>query len=283
MTFEDAYGRWLVSEINNRTVTKFKLKCRQYNELSFKPLERNPDEISLVISGGGASRSSVEGRDQNNGNFSVLALCQKKHAKNVQAAIAHVQQSYNATPLEMSYTTESGENRIIHTKSVFFTPIVIDAQDYPTKEHGTLKLVLMQFTITVLYGDSAVVAPQEFKLSLSGGNAPWLPIIDVLSYDRAAIPSYDGYLAQGDDRNEQQMIAKTNSWAFTIFKTDNATGLKVWLEKELNSASTEGLADKQLVLRTTKNGEDIDIPIQTYQLTESYVDNAAVYILTLTA
>ena len=282
MTFEDAYGRWLVSEINNRTVTKFKLKCRQYNELSFKPLERNPDEISLVISGGGASRSSVEGRDQNNGNFSVLVLCQKKHANNVQAAIAHVQQSYNATPLEMSYTTESGENCIIQTKSVFFTPIVIDAQDYPTKEHGTLKVVMMQFTITVLYGDSAIVQPNKFALSFNGNEGPFYDIKHLVSYDVASIPSYDGYLAQGDDRNVQQAIARNNSWAFTIYKINNdslSDRLQTDFDAELGARQGSPFLEHNIVLRIGNKS----IPIQTYQLTESYVDNAAVYILTLTA
>ena len=247
-------------------------------------MEKSPDEIALVISGGGASRSSVEGRDQNNGNFSVLVLCQKKHAKNVQAAIAHVQQSYNATPLEMSYTTESGENCIIHTKSVFFTPIVIDAQDYPTKEHGTLKAVFMQFTVTVLYGESAVVMPQAFELNFVGGSEGfWHPIRNLLSYDVASIPTYDNYLSQGEDRAQQRMMTKNNSWAFTIYKKveDNNT-INQRMENELSGFSP-CLAESSIVLRVHRGTDYKDIPIQTYQLTESYADNAAVYILTLTA
>jgi hypothetical protein len=285
MTFEEAYGRWLVEEINAQTTSKFKLKCRQYSELASKPLAKNPDEIAIVISGGGASRSAVEGRDQNNGNFSVLVLCQKKHMENVQAAISAVQKEYNAVAMEMAYINASGRTATVLAKSVFFTPIVIDSQDYQTDDYGTLKAVFIQFSVTVLYGeDLAVVVPEEFKLGITiGSTAIYTKIVNILSYDRASIPSYDSYLAQGNDRNEQQAISKNNSWSFTIYKQNKSTGLQAILEDELDSASNEGLAGRSLALRITKNGEDIDIPIKTYQLTESYVDNAAVYILTLTA
>lgn len=283
MTFEEAYGRWLVEEINAQTTSKFKLKCRQYSELASKPLAKNPDEVAIMISGGGASRSAVEGRDQNNGNFSVLVLCQKKHMENVQAAISAVQKEYNAVAMEMTYINASGVTATVLAKSVFFTPIVIDSQDYQTDDYGTMKAVFIQFSVTVLYGeDLAVVAPAEFALFKVKSASGWV-IENILSYDRASIPSYDSYLAQGNDRNEQQLIAKNNSWSFTIYKTNKNRGLQELLEAELNPASADGLAGLQLELEVNENGNRKYIPIKTYQLTESYVDNAAVYILTLTA
>lgn len=276
MTFEEEYGRWLAAEINERTFSAFGLKCRQYNELSFKPLAKNPDEIALIISGGGAARSTVRGQDQNSGTFSVVVLCQKKYMEYVQSAVAAFQQEYNAMPLVMSYKpAPESEDMIINAKSVFFTPIVLDAQDYPTKEHGTLKAVFMQFTATVLYGTTAVVAPVEYKLSVDG---VFYVIEHIASYDNASMPSYDSYLAQGEDRNKQIAVAKNNSWAITIYKTSEENELQTILENEAYGQEG-GLWGKSIVLQ--KDG--INIPIQTYQLNESYVDNAAAYVLTLMA
>lgn len=278
MIFEDVYGRWLVSEINNQTVSAFGLKCRQYNEVSYKPLAKNPDEIALVISGGGAARSAVKGQDQNSGMFSVIVLCQKKYMENVQAAISYVQKKYNAVPLEMEYTNESADSVKISAKAVFFTPIVLDSQDYPTHEYGTLKAVFMQFTVTLLYGTTAVVSPVEYKLSVDGEDGPFYDIEHISSYDNASIPSYDTYLAQGDERNKQIAIARNNSWAITIYKTSEKSDLQTILENEVY-AQDGGLWGREIVLQ--KDG--VKIPIQTYQLTESYQNNAAAYVLTLMA
>jgi hypothetical protein len=277
MTFEDAYGRWLVGELNKKTVSAFGLKCRQYNEVSFKPIGKNPDEIAVVISGGGAARSNVPGQDQNSGTFSVIVLCQKKYMEYLQAAISSTQKEYNAVPLQINYIDEDGNSVGINAKSVFFTPIVIDAQDYPTHEFGTLKAVFLQFTITVLYGTTAVVSPAEYKLSVDGGNT-FYNIEHIASYDNASIPTYDSYLAQGEERNKQIAIARNNSWAITILKTSENNELQTILENEAY-AKEDGLWGREIVLQK----DEVNIPIQTYQLTESYVENAAAYVLTLMA
>lgn len=281
MTFEDAYGRWLVSQINDRTVKVYGLTCRQYNELSYKPLSKNPNEIALVISGGGAARSTVLGQDQNSGTFSVIVLCQKKYLEQVQAAISYVQKQYNAVPLELEYYGDredfnDNDNPLFASvKSVFFTPIVLDAQDYPTDEFGTLKAVFLQFTVTVLYGTTAVVSPAVYTLSIDGVD---YAVNHVATYDIASIPAYDSFLAQGEERNTQIAISKNNSYAITIYKTSAKDDLQAILENEAYGQEN-GLWGRTLILIK----DNLSIPIQTYQLTESYVDNAAAFVLTLMA
>jgi hypothetical protein len=284
MTFEDAYGQWLVSEINDRTVKVYGLTCRQYNELSYKPLSKNPNEIALVISGGGAARSTVRGQDQNSGTFSVIVLCQKKYLEQVQAAISYVQKQYNAVPLELEYYGDRDFNAndkplFASVKSVFFTPIVLDAQDYPTDEFGTLKAVFLQFTVTVLYGTTAVVSPAVYTLSIDGVN---YAVNHVATYDNASIPAYDSFLAQGEERNTQIAISKNNSYAITIYKTSAKDDLQAILENEAYGQEN-GLWGRELALVFTLDDKEVILPIQTYQLTESYVNNAAAFVLTLMA
>lgn len=283
MTFEDAYGRWLVSEINKNTFAAFGLTCKQYNEVSFKPLAKNPDEIALIISGGGAACSKVSGQDQNSGTFSVMAICQKKYMEHVRAAIAAVQKSYNAKVMELSYYDEQEPEQgkepdpiTVSSKSVFFTPLVLDAQDLPTHMHGTLKVVFIQFSVTVLYGETAVVAPEIYYLVV-GDNEP-IELQYVYAFDKASIPTYDTYLAQGEAVTKQIAVTKNNSWAITIYKTKSGNELQTILDNEVNMKEG-GLWGKSIAL---KKG-DVSIPIQAYQLTESYVDNAAAYVLTLIA
>lgn len=289
MTFEEEYGRWLVGEINKRTKAMFGLICRQYNELSFKPLAKNPDEIAIVINGGGASRSNVRGQDQNSGTFSVIAICQKKHMEKIKSAIEYVQRSYNAVPSLMSYKEGFDESDIVYlnVKSVFFTPIVLDAQDYPTEEYGTLKTVFMQFSVNILYGKTAVVEPELYVFEIDGVE---YTAHHVASYDNASIPTYDSYMSQGEDRSKQVAVAKNNSWAFTLYKTSEENALQTILENELYGREN-GLWGRSVVLKKDMyyNAETqavdyaVKIPIQTFQLTESYVNNAAAYVLTLMA
>lgn len=277
MTFEDAYGKWLVGEINTRTQAAYKLTCKQYNELSFKPLANNPDEIAVIVSGGGAARSSVSGQDQNSGTFSIMVLCQKKHMEKVRDAINYVQKRYNAVPIQgMSYKTVEGDSvkeSFLSVKSVFFTPLVMDAQDLPTQDFGTLKTVFIQFTVTVLYGTTAVVAPTSYELEI---DEKIYPVQHVASCDHASIPAYDSYLAQGESKNKQIAVSKNNSLAITVYKTSAEDELQAIFEREVYSQE-DGLWGRPIALIKDNNR----IPIQAYQLSESYVDNAAAFVLTL--
>lgn len=272
MTFEKIYGQWLVGELNALTVAKIGRTCKQYDEVAYKALRRNPDSIAVIINGGGAARSNVQGLDQNNATFAVLVICKNDYAESVIGLIDVLQRKYNAQPMLLTFTDESGEQITQRARSVFFSPTLPQESDYQT-DKGTIKAAFIYFTISVSFGMTAVVEPSSYKL-----------IIDTMQYDVNHIsredvsssPAYDTYLAQGDSRPQQRIISANNAYALTIIKVEGDALQKVF-EDELSAKRNEGLFGKSLVLE--RDGKLI--PVRTYQLTRTYEDNAAAYVLTL--
>ena len=271
MTFEEAYGKWLVLQLNNGTKTALGISCKQYDEVSFKPLRYNTEQIAVIINGGGAARSAVIGQDQNNVSLQIVLICKSEYASGVRSVIDSVQRAYNALPSELTYYDEAGNKIIEQLKSVFFTPIVFDESDYPTEtSEGTIKAVFMSFTVNVTYGQTAVVSPSAFSLSV-GENV--YEILHVIGYDAGSVPAYDSFLGQGDNHPQQRAISANNSYSLTIAKVMQDPFQKL-LSSEIKAK--EGLYGKKIVL--VVDGETINV--RTYELVESYVDNAAVYRLT---
>ncbi len=272
MTFERAYGLWLVRELNAMTVEVLGKRCKHYDEVAFKPLRKDPEEIAVVINGGGAARSGVQGQDQNNLSLNVIVVCKNGYGETVRSLIDTLQEKYNALPKQLMYTSDSGKEITQNVKSVFFTPITIDENDYPT-EKGTIKAVWLSFNVSVSYGMTAVISPPVLKLKIGEGE---YNIDYLIQYDATAQPSYDTYLAQGDKHSKQNAVSVTNAWALSIAKVQE-DDLQTILQNEVD-AKEGGLFGKRIVL--CKDGGEIEI--RGYQLTESYVDNVAVYVLTLT-
>ena len=270
MIFEQIYGKILEDAINLK-LSDYNLKCRRYDEVAFKPLVKNPNEIALIVNGGGASRSSVVGQNQSSGTISIVLLFQKAYMDVVRSAIDSYQEESNAKLIAV----KALDGTSVLFRPVFTTPIVLDAQDLPTA-NGTIKTALMQFTVTVIYGDTAGVEPDTYKIRINGA---LYTINNVLSYDNASIPSYDSYLAQGKDKSSQTAVARGNSFSLKILKTnDKEDAIQNILENELLAVGSYGeLFGQELALQ--KNGNEV--PIQAYQLTESYVDGTSVYVLTL--
>ena len=74
---------------------------------------------------------------------------------------------------------------------------------------------------------------------------------------------------------KQVAIAKANAYSFTVLRTaDDA--LQALFEEELRCK--DALWGKALALQFDK---EAPVPVETYQLTESYANNAAAYTLTL--
>lgn len=270
MTFEKIYGQWLVGELNALTVAKIGRTCKQYDEVAYKALRRNPDSIAVIINGGGAARSSVQGLDQNNATFAILVLCKNDYAGSVVGLIDVLQRKYNAQLLELTFTDESGESITQRVRSIFFSPTVPQESDYQT-DKGTIKAAFIYFTVSVSFGKTAVVTPPSYTLSIDG--APY-EVKHVSREDVSSSPAYDTYLAQGDPRPQQRIISANNAYALTIIKVEG-DDLQAVFENELSA--NNGLFGKTLVLER----DGAKIPIRTYQLTRSYEDNAAAYVLTL--
>ncbi|MBQ7912974.1 MAG: hypothetical protein IJ308_04410 [Clostridia bacterium] len=261
MTFERLYGQWLVRNLNVYLKSEgLKNTCKQYDEVAFKPLRGEPDEIAIVISGGNATKSNVCGLDQNILPLTVTVICKTDYSDGVRRAIVALQDEYNAKPLSTG---------TVQMKSAFTTPFVFDESDYPTKT-ATVKVSFISFSATVLYGRTAVVSPAFFKLDIGGVS---YDINNVSSYQCAAMPSYDSVISAGSNRASQTMTVISNTWALTIVKVEGDKLQEVF-EEEL---AAKGRLAKDLKLIC--NGEEI--VVRTYQLLEGYENNTAVYTLTL--
>ena len=165
MKFETAYGRWLVQELNSRTMQKLGIACKRYKEVSYKPLYRNSDQIAVIIGGGGAARSGVQGQDQNDLSLTVTLICKSTYTDDVREAIDEMQEAFNAVPQKLMYNDlKDGVLTTIEkpVKSVFLTPVVLDESDYPTITE-TIKATFLMFTVSVTYGTTAIVEPPKYS------------------------------------------------------------------------------------------------------------------------
>lgn len=272
MIFEEAYGHWLVLMINNQIKTTLGKTCKLYDEVAFKPLRKDPEEIAIIINGGGAARSSVAGQDQNNLSLNVVMICKKEYSKSVRGCVDNFQSTYNAKLVSLPYIDNAGNSIMQRTKSVFFTPITIDSNDYQT-EKGTIKATFLSFTVSVVYGLTAISTPSTFKLSIDGAE---YDVNYIVQYNISSQPAYDTYLAPGETHPQQRLVSASNAWSLTIAKVAN-DDLQTLFTEELNAVDGRGLYGKTLTLVR----DEQSIPIHNYNLTESYINNAAAYLLVL--
>lgn len=273
MVFEQAYGHWLVNELNARIQNiNINLKCKFYDEMGYKPLYNEPDVIAVVVSGGNASRSVVRGQDQNVLPLTVTIICKSVYSSPVRNAIDCMQKDFNAVPLQLEYYDAVSENKItVNLKSIFTTPFVFDESDFATKRE-TIKATFIPFSASVSYGETAVVEPMSAQLKIDGETFEIGHIVDC---NKSSMPSYEAYLPQGTERLYQAELSRASAFAFTLYKVDGDKFQDI-LDNELLCLE-DGLHGKELVLIL---GEQ-EIPVKTYQLNDQYVNNAAAYCLTL--
>lgn len=267
MIFEQEYSKWLTFQLNQKVQEKYPaLVCKAYDELSYKPLAHNVEEVAVVVSGGNAQRSPVPGLDQNTLPVSVMVICKEEYSMLVRGAIDAVQQAFNCVVVNIGGAD---------TKSVFVSPFILDESDFRT-DRATVKVSYIPFSATVVYGTTAFVSPPS--VSLIVGEESY-PILFIASYNCSASPSYDPYLPQGEDRMKQVAIAKANAYSFTVLRRAGDE-LQALFEKELRCK--DALWGKVLMLQfDDETPVPVRIPVETYQLTESYANNAAAYTLTL--
>lgn len=277
MIFEQAYGQWLVRELNSKLQEiDDSLFCKLFDEIGYKPLYNEPDTIAVVISGGNASRSSVAGQDQNILPLSVTVICKEIYSTSVRNAIDLMQKEFNAVPIVLHYydrpisADAADQTRSIKVKSVFSTPFVFNSSDYKTQSE-TIKAVFIPFSASVSYGETAFINPDSVSLKI--GETTY-EINHIADYNKAAQPAYDSYQGQGKERLDQVQLTITHSFAYTIYKVEG-DALQEIFETELNCR--DGLNGKEIAV--ILDGKEIRI--STWSLVESYANNAAAYTLTL--
>lgn len=157
MIFEQAYGAWLVKEMNRR-IRKFDedLICKRYDDVAYKPLAGDPNSVAVIVTGGNAQRSSVRGLDYNVLPLSVMVMCREQCSTVVRNAIDAIQEEYNAVPLILDYydSAVAAESRSAkdnyesnvrtNVKSTFTTPFMLLENDYKTTNE-TIKACFISF------------------------------------------------------------------------------------------------------------------------------------------
>lgn len=285
MIFEQAYGAWLVKEMNRR-IRKFDedLICKRYDDVAYKPLAGDPNSVAVIVTGGNAQRSSVRGLDYNVLPLSVMVMCREQCSTAVRNAIDAIQEEYNAVPLILDYydSAVAAESRSAkdnyesnvrtNVKSTFTTPFMLLENDYKTTNE-TIKACFISFSASVTYGKSAIVEAPTSALLIDGKE---YAIEHILAYTFSVQPSYDTSLPQGSELARQTKLSRANAYSFTVSKTAGDELQEIFYNEIMRLDG--GLAGRTLKAKIGNN----TINVQTYDLTEAYTGgNAAAYTLVL--
>ncbi len=288
MIFEKVYGKWFCQELNTRVNKQDgNITCRKYNDVSFKPLKKNANQVAVVVDGGGALRSEYEGRDMNTMTLNVLLICRLENADVVAESVEKIQKEYNAKIQQFFDKTD-----VVFSRAIFTTPITIDAGDLQTDKDGSVKVLFMSFTASVVYGTTpqvippvyALMEPEIFYLQI-GENEP-IKITNLLSYNAHSAPSCDTYLSQGKVQAQHVQLAKALGYSFTIVKVSEKDDLQDLFEDELWRDPSDNFSGSFLFGKTLKlyiGGKDSNkmFVAGTYELTKQYTDGQIVYVLSL--
>lgn len=282
MTFDQAYKEWITDELNEKLhKINENVNVKSFEDSAYHVLYRNPNAVCLILNGGNATHSAVEGVDQNVMPCTISIVCKSEYKTAVLNAMNAVQAEYNAVQVSLSYYDQiTKEEKAVICKSTFNTPFEIDERDTHTK-NGTVKAVYLQMSVSVIYGENAVVSPDTFELLVydeSGDTCVKYPISHIESYNLAAQPSYDEFVAQGEDRTSRRTITRNNTYNFSIFKVEG-DALNGVLKSEIENGT--GLSGRRIVLRIVSKEKIVENDITFFSLAESYVNHAAAYNLTL--
>ena len=277
MIFENAYGEWIKTQLNQRIQSiQSDAVVKLSQDVNYNPLYSNPNTIVLIVNGGNASRSAVQGINQNVMPLSLMLLCREEYKLAVRNAMDNLQEEFNAVPMELNYLDNvTGDEYVVNTKSIFNTPMVLDERDHPTKKE-TIKITVLQMTASVIYGKNAYIHPLKFLIDISGIQ---YPITHIADYNMASSPAQDEFQTQGNQYIQRNDLAQCSTFSFTIYRVSNDSLQEVF-ENEL-LCSEGGLRGEAISLCVRVEYGVYYIPITKYSLVESYVNNASAYTLTL--
>lgn len=283
MTFDQAYKEWLTDELNKKVHAINKnINVKSFEDSAYHVLYKRPNAVCLVMNGGNASHSVVDGVDQNVMPCTVSIVCRSEFKTAVMNAMNALQTEYNAVKMSLTYYDQvTKSERSVYCKSTFNTLFEVTEADTPTRR-STVKAVYMQMSVSIIYGMNAVLMPDTFQLLIYNESNLKTYVFDIKhieSCNFASQPSYDEFVAQGEDRTHRNSLICNNSWNFSIYKVDGDV-LQAIFNSELNGGY--GLSGKQIMLRRISNdNETEEVKITFFSLTESYANNAAAYNLTL--
>lgn len=278
--FEKKFGQHLkellFEELNKKLETEYVEITLSSNNL-YRPLEKDADEIAMIVRTGNASQSHVQGYDLNTLPFTVSFTVNEKHVTALLEALTAISLNENGKSGEMDIDGVSSKYKVIYN-TPYMTGGPYDIRSCANNRPTTVKAVNIIWFMTITYSSNAIIELPKFELGI--GSVVY-EIDFLINYSAVMNPVYDGNLISGGKYMKQDAIALNKSFVFTILKASpNVSELQDLLMSDLET-SADSLANSELSLRKTVEGNTTNIPISTINVSYSFEGNAGVIILTL--
>jgi len=269
---------------------KFKIQLAQFlaqflidkpitvsNDISYEPLENDPNSLVAIIRTGAGLTSGRSGFDLINVTFNITLITASNDLQKVLGALTSLIWNYqgNWDSVELpiyNVTNEEVENRTYIFKPVFTTPIVLGGEQEVKTANETLEVSSIVMAVTVGYSSNADMVPDSFELEIDGEKYS----INAIRYDMSSVPVSNPSLIFGERFAKSNITNDTITFNFSLLKTlPGVDPLVDILTEEFFNA--EGLSSKVLKLY---RGEEV-VDIQTFQLTEVFENGSKIINLVL--
>lgn len=274
-TFEQVYKEKFKDQLE-----KFIDKpLRVTNDLNYRPLEDDPNEVAVIIRTGPGTRSSIAGYDLTSLTFYVDFIVAANAVQELLGALNNLTLYYNAVWDSVTidiYNPSEDRNlaTTFHFKPIFSTPFIQGNQFSLRTKQGTINAIAVNMSVTVGYASTAAVLPEQYKLRIDGKDY-------VINYDSRTVVDSPVYKQtdEGGKIIKQRLLSHVVTHTFVILRS--APGVDPLQDILVGNAYEQPanmLSGKTLKL--IRGNKVIDI--QTYNITERYLNGASVLELTLT-
>lgn len=274
-TFEQVYKEKFKGQLE-----KFIDKpLRVTNDLNYRPLEDDPNEVAVIIRTGPGIRSSIASYDLTSLTFYVDFIVAANSVQELLGALNNLTLYYNAVWDSVTIDIYNpGQDRNItttfHFKPIFSTPFIQGNQFSLRTKQGTINAISVNMSVTVGYASNAAVLPETYKLRIDGRDY-------VINYDSRTVVDSPVYKQtdEGGKIIKQRLLSHVVTYTFVILRS--APGVDP-LQDILVGNAYEQPANMLSgnTLKLIRGNKVIDI--QTYNITERYLNGASVLELTLT-
>lgn len=273
-TFEKVYKEKLEQQLMKFT-DKFIVIS---NDINFSPLEKNKNNLVMIIRSGAGVRSSKEGYDLTTQTFTIDLITEINDLQQVLGSVNSFINHKNGKWDTLKIDIYDPDNQSLDTKTFDFKPVFTtpfpagNPFDIMTKTE-TIKAIAISLSITVGYSSTACIKPEKFYLKI--GNETYY--IDTTRYEKNFLPTYAQEELTDKRFLKQKKVADVITFTFVLLKKKNDV-LHNLLSNEFTKKNEESLINQEIKLITESNAI---IDIQTINITETYEAGATIIILTL--
>lgn len=264
-TFERIYKSVLLEHLQNALPNR---KVFVSNDLHYKPLENDPEGVVAIIQTGMGSKSAISGYDMNTVPVVVNFITQANNLQELLGALNSIASEQNGKYNSLSLNAEE-----YYYKAIYSTAYPIGAPFDIRIKSSVVRVMTINWTITLTYSHNAIIEPSVFKLK-----------VGTTDYDINYIVRYEMSSQSNDEQTqyrENYLInyipsSKTNVYTFVLLKVQS---------DEFQTLLRQEMIDINTILSTNEikllvDSETIDI--SNYSITEIFENNTSVFNLVLT-